>query len=235
MNMSVSNSLDSVVPADFPREVYNRIGLRIYEKLYLTGVSPVLAEHFSDAWLAVAYRFFACTEHDASFRSSIERAGSNPPRLEHYIQERELYGFFVTGLTVIESFYYGCYVIASMINGDGFPMDNPRSIQVSSTADKFVKNFAQKPITRELDSLRNNDAFKRWSLIRNVLAHRVNPARQVTVTLWPPKENPLHEVSWPEEAITIDRDTTASRRTWLANNITRLIAELDTFTHSNFG
>lgn len=233
--MGTSNSLDHIIPADFPREVYNRIAHRIHEKFYVTGKSPELATHFNDAWMAVGYRFITLTEHDANFQASIKRAGSNPPRLEHYIQERELYGFFVTGLTVIESFYYSAYVLASIINADGFPMDDLKSIRIGTTANKFMKYFAQEKIARELDSLRNDNAFKQWSFTRNVLAHRVNPARKITVTLWPLKGNSLQEVSWTEGEIIIDKDTTASRRTWLADNMAKLIAELDTFTHNKFG
>src|SRR5215212_7163403 len=71
-------------------------------------------------WSAIGYRFYACAEYDESFSSSFRQHPGLPPALERYGQERDLYGFFVSGLSVIESFFYGLYAIASMLRSDRF-------------------------------------------------------------------------------------------------------------------
>src|SRR5258706_1270690 len=213
--MTNTNSLDRVIPNDFPRTAYNGIIKRVYITVSEKRPTPLL-DHFHDAWLAVAYRFFTFTEHDTAYRDSIRRAGSNAPRLEHYIQESALFGFFISGLTVIESFYYSCYSLAAMLDDKNFPMKTPKFIQPTSTADKFVKFYSGELLTGTLDRFRNDIEYKNWGKIRNILAHRILPARQVKVTIWPPQPNPLHEVSWTEDSIPLDLNTTASRREWLA-------------------
>ena len=222
--------LGDIVPDDFPRATYNEIGKRVYtfvsQKL---GGTPLL-DHFLDSWLAGGYRFCTCAEHDAAFRASIQRVGSNTPQLEHYVQERELFGFFVNGLTAIESFSYSSYSLAAILNDENFPMSNPKTIQVNSTADKLVKFFPGEPLSVVLDQIRNDNEYRSWSNIRNILAHRVIPARQGTVTLWPPQPNPAPKVTWIEDSIALDSSTTTSRRRWLAKVVTEFVDAADSFT-----
>ena len=45
-----------------------------------------------------------------------------PFRPERFIQEDALFGFFVNGLSVIESFFYGLYWIGSMVDTNSFPV-----------------------------------------------------------------------------------------------------------------
>jgi hypothetical protein len=232
----MSNNLYPVIPEDFPLDVYNKILNRVDKKYYPVNTIDSLGEQFYDAWQAVGYRFFTCVEHDIAFTASIERAGSRPAeRMEHYIQERELYGFFVTGLTIIESFYYGCYIIAAIIDSIGFPVDRPEKIKVDETADRYLDNFPEESITHQLDNLRKDVAYKDWKNTRNILAHRTTPQRVNEINLWPSQTNPTVGVTWSTDKILLNKNTTTIRRTWLAATVTRLICELDTFTENKSG
>ena len=108
--MQNNNVLDSVIPSDFPRSVFNAVIERVLKVNDQKYRSPHV-DDFHDAWFAVSYRFFTCTENDREFIASINRVGIDPPRLEHYIQERELFGLFISGLASLESFAYSCYAL----------------------------------------------------------------------------------------------------------------------------
>ncbi|MDP9311948.1 MAG: hypothetical protein M3R24_13870 [Chloroflexota bacterium] len=228
-----ANSLDSVVPNDFPRATYNEIANLVYTAASRGLGSPHL-DHFLDAWMAVGYRFCTCAEHDVAFRASMLRAGNNPPRLEHYIQERELYGFFATGLTAIESFYYSCYILGAILDDKSFSLGNPRSITVPATTDKFLKHYPHDLLPATLDEVRKSTEYKEWSDIRNVLAHRILPARQHTVAFHLLQQSSSHDVSWMQGGIPLDLNTTAFRRVWLAKVISELVQAADEFTRAHF-
>jgi hypothetical protein len=62
--------------------------------------------------MALAYRLLDVTHFDQTFRESIAQFGAAPEMSERYRQERLLFGFFVSGLSAIESFCYGLCAIA---------------------------------------------------------------------------------------------------------------------------
>ena len=113
---------DLKMPKDFP--------VRPFEAIY-SRVTALKEDHqdswseFASAWRAVAYRFLSCSEHDKQFTKSIQRVGNAPQQPERYIQERELFGFFTTGLATIETFSYGLFTIGSMLYPQHFPMGKP--------------------------------------------------------------------------------------------------------------
>lgn len=230
--MPNDDSLDRVIPTDFPREVFNTVIRRVVAINEQRIQSPYVYE-FHDAWMAVGYRFFTCSEHDKEFTQSINSAGVSPSRFEHYIQERELFGFFITGLALLESFAFSCYALGAILDSDKFPMSNPKSITMGSTTDKFLRHYTTETLTSRLDQLRNDAEFKEWNEIRNVLAHRLLPPRQITVVLYPPQQEIEKKVSWINDNIRIDGNTTSSRRYWLARTLAELINSADQFTQNH--
>lgn len=62
--------------------------------------------------MAAAFRLLDVDHYDEAFRASWSRAGAAPALDERYLQERSLFGFFVSGLSAIESFSYGVCAIA---------------------------------------------------------------------------------------------------------------------------
>lgn len=156
------------------------------------------------------------------------------PQQEQYIQERELFGFFVSGLASVESCYYSCYILAAILNSTYFPMNKPKTINPATTADKFVKFHQHEVLTIQLDHLRKTTEYQDWCDIRNVVTDRIIPSRQVSVQLWPPQPNPIHNVAWMDGKIPLDMNTTAIRRTWLATILSDLVVAIDTFTTKHF-
>lgn len=231
--MQSNNSLDDVIPSDFPRVVYNSVIKRVLEVNDQKFHSPRVND-FHDAWFAVGYRFFTCTEHDRGFTESINRAGMNPPRLEHYIQERELFGFFISGLVSLESFAYSCYALGAILDVSNFPMSDPRSIRLRSTTDNFRNYYPGESLTKRLDQLGNMTELQDWSGIRNILAHRLLPPRQIKVTLFPSQPGLGNDVTWINSNIKINSSTTSSRRKWLAKVLSDLVSSANQFTQKYF-
>src|SRR5436853_1784297 len=52
----------------------------------------------------VRFRLRACIDHSRQFVESLQRFGGAPPIEEYYNQDRELFGFFMSGLSTFESF-----------------------------------------------------------------------------------------------------------------------------------
>jgi hypothetical protein len=226
----MSNGLGDIVPEDFPRATYNKVAHFAHEKI---RPSPIL-EHFHDSWLAGGYRYCTCAEHDAAFRASIERAGNSPPQSEHYVQERELFGFFVSGLTTIECFAYSCYALGAVLDVASFPIENLRALTVKTTSNRFAQCFPNDPISQTLVKLIKDKEYKDWVDARNILAHRSLPKRKVTVQLWPPQPESSKTVTWLDDTIEVNSTTTTARRVWLSLIVRELIIGVDEFNLSHF-
>src|SRR5437868_15519051 len=69
---------------------------------------------FCGGWGAVEIRYQACCEHEQGFSDAIKRGSSHT---DLCVQERELFGFFTTGLAALESFFMhythsaGCSIV----------------------------------------------------------------------------------------------------------------------------
>lgn len=72
----------------------------------------------------------------------------------------------------------------------------------------------------------NDQEFKDWKIIRNILIHRSLPGRVF-------HEGGDHhgEVLW--ECIQIDKGTTVSKRNWLVRALSKLLRDADTFTNNH--
>ncbi len=165
------------MPDDFPADAYNEVHAVVSPK---REPYPAPWPEWAGGWNAVAYRFMACAEHDTAFSESTRCNGNSPAPFERYIQDNEVFGFFVTGLATIESLCYGVHAIAAMMDPKQFPMDDEsakRSVTPVSTASRFSGAFPDDRITAALKSLLADTRFDAWVACRNVLAHRVAPAR----------------------------------------------------------
>jgi len=211
------------MPADFPSEPYEAISARLVN---MKDPFPESWSQFTSGWNAVAIRFLSCIEHDRNFTLSVIRFTNAPRQPGRYIQERELFGFFVTGLSCIDSLCYSLYFIASILNKEKFTVleNKIKYIYPSTVKKKFEDSYKDEIITNELKKLIEDQNYKKWKNIRNILAHRSMPGR--------------HFYSGGEyngKALWIDRieineNTTVSRLKWLKNKITTLINATDVFT-----
>jgi hypothetical protein len=185
------------------------------------------------AWCAIANRFRACAEHDKAFTRSIKKNDA-PPQPERYAQERDLFGFFVTGLSVIENTCYGLYAIASMLDDVYFPIKkagHKKAISPENTADRFRTTFPTEGISRALNRMVNSQEYEDWKEVRNILAHRGSPGRIVRRTHVEGSGETHGDALWLK-GIPLDASTTPSRRVWLAGTLQTLLREADSFTRT---
>ena len=208
-------------PLDFAVAPYEAIHGRVSSK---KDSHPDPWTHCAGAWNAVAYRFISCAEHDEAFTASVGAHGNSPPQPQRYMQEKDLFGFFVTGFASLDSFCYGAYAFAAMVRPLDFNLADPRLINRERTEDKFSTSFPTEALTRALAALKEDPDFKKWKDIRNILAHRTVPGRRFSrggsedgTALW-------------HNGITIDQTTTSSRRQWLAGTLRDLLEAADAFT-----
>jgi hypothetical protein len=222
------STIDIEMPQDF--------GAKSYEDIYNHVASkrdrhPDSWREFASAWNAVAYRFRSCAESDEAFTKSIKQFGNSPPMSERYVQERELFSFFVAGRSAIESLCYALFAIGSMLDAAIFPLLTPedkKNVNPEMTRDKFGKAFPSDIITSDLKRLTESQAYRDWRTMRHILSHRSTPGRR----FFRGGEHDGDAV-WGEK-ILIDENTTVSRRRWLVKTLGDLLEAADAFTATSF-
>lgn len=225
--------LDIAMPTDFASEAYDSVYERLAAIFAYQQPQPPSWPEYSAAWQGLAYRFQSCDEHDQAFTESINRFGVTPPPLERYRQERELFGFFVTGLSSIECICYSLFSVGSLLTPDEFPLAaeaEMREVSPGTTLRRFRVAFANESVTHVLAQILGEQQYHDWKNARNVLSHRSHPGRNISVTVG----GPPHTARWAVQAIPIDVHTTASRRKWLASTLGNVLKETDVFTANRF-
>src|SRR2546428_9732197 len=151
------------VPQDFPAGPYEGIHAVVSKRLLFKD-SP--GSEYAGAWNAVAYRYLACAESDEAFTKSIVKSASPPPP-ERYDQERELFSFFLNGLSSIESMCYAFFALASTLRPQEFPFASAqdwRMVTPEATAGAFRQAFPKDPSLRPFnpsqETVRINDGAK---------------------------------------------------------------------------
>ncbi|MDQ2716708.1 MAG: hypothetical protein M3Z08_17520 [Chloroflexota bacterium] len=207
--------------------------------------------HFYNAWVGVVFRLCACAIHSENFTAAFQRTWGVPQGEDVYQEDDALFGFFVKGLSVLESFYYGLYALGALIvtstqepsipPSTQFPLlthlvdpdhprVNPRSIAPKTTHEAYVRVFSGLSITKLLGRLQEDQMYKEWSDIRNVLAHRVAFAGRTTQYQigFLPNEPPLSVKPWGMD-LTLNAQTTASRYMWLRETMNTALEETAAF------
>ena len=111
-------TLPPAFPDDLFEEVRNRVGTKVP-----TGSSAV--EYLGGSHNGVRHRLKACADYSEEFTHSINTFGDSPPLIERYQQERSLFGFFVSGYSVLDSFSFFMHTAAAQIDPTNFPMQKP--------------------------------------------------------------------------------------------------------------
>ena len=99
--MVISQTIGIDMPGDFPTIAHNAVN----DKLKLCQPrNPKVWSEYAGGWNAIAFRFSAAADADATFTASVKLPVAS---LEEYqVQEKALFAFFVTGYAAIESFTY---------------------------------------------------------------------------------------------------------------------------------
>jgi hypothetical protein len=134
----------------------------------------------------VRYRLRACADYSDEFTQSVQRFGEAPPPQERYRQERQLFGFFVSGYAALDSFCFFMYFAGSYLQPSQLRTQRPgeiKSISCKSASEGFATAFPGERITTAFNALLANQAFNDWYEYRNILAHRAAPGRMMHVSI----------------------------------------------------
>lgn len=224
------------MPSAFPDALFEAVKDRIIAKM--PTPSPE-RENLSGGHNGVRYRLRACADYSEEFIECVRRVGDAPPPEDRYQQERQLFGFFVSGISALDSFNFFIYFAAAHLQPAYFPTERPghtKAIARKPTADAFGKRFPGEVITTALNNLVDDPKLKEWDEFRNVLAHRAAPGRRIYVSFGTSSPDPAAE--WkidPAGNLKIDADLTPPRLEWLATTLAVLAVAADQFAHKHFG
>lgn len=211
------------MPDGFPIGPFEAVHARVHSA---SVRNEKAAREYYGAENGVAYRFRACCEYSDDYVAS--GTANSLPEDRHY-QEKALFGFFVSGFSVIESFCYGAFMVGALIDPLTFPIKTDKAlkdINPNSTATAFSKSkLSGEPISSLFAALFKHVSYEEWATIRNLLAHRQTPGRHFNVG------GPGPFVVWkPGLDVELNADTTSHRKKWLATTLTSLMEALDGLT-----
>lgn len=236
--------------ADFPADQYEAVqtATKRFSVTDAGNAPPVAWREWASAWNALQYRYHSCNSHNLAFSKVIEKDGASHDDL--FIQDRELFGFFVTELSTLESFCYAAYALGSLVRSTDFPIAtnvDRKNICIALTATKFKNLYPNKRISKALDLLQNSEQLQVLRDVRNVMAHRTVPPKIVNVHVTIGPESPLQQPNTTvaiiddsrcktngTHKIQIDDQTTRVSWQWLAGEITELVEGAADFAHEEF-
>lgn len=224
-----------VMPNPFPDAVFGAVRKRIFDKV--PNATPAW-EQMAGSHNGVGYRLRACADYSEEFTQSVQRFGEMPAPDERCRQERQLFGFFVSGYAALDSFCFFMYSAANYLRPSHFPIQLPgqiKSIGCKSTTAAFAKAFPGESITAELNALLADQMFKDWYDYRNILTHRAAPGRMFYVSVGSSAPDPAAD--WKigsAENLKIDANLTPPRLAWLVQTLSGLVMAADTFTQQHF-
>lgn len=142
--------------------------------------------HFDWSWQAVRYRYRSCSECQDEFKALLAdpsgeawRDGFSDEEVTYRL-ERCIYMFFMSALSVFDSFAFGLYFLGHAMQPGDFPeVATPRNITRKATAKAFTAAFPHAAITGLLTGLPQDAAFSTIDEVRNLLAHRISGRRSI--------------------------------------------------------
>lgn len=178
-------------PSTFPDSEFRAFGIAAAQ--FLPGLlsDEVLYDplekrrHFDLSWQAVCYRYRSCAECNEEFKTLLDhpseawQSGWGDEEFTYKL-ERCIYVFFVSALSVFDSFALCLYFLGNAMRPAAFPdVANPRKITRSSTQRAMTAAFPHDPLIGSLNGLTQDARFMTLEDIRNVLAHRLSGRRSV--------------------------------------------------------
>jgi hypothetical protein len=222
------STLGIVMPEEFNSVLYETIYSHVKTR---QSDFPDPYRQFAGGWKALAYRFRSCAEHSRAFTKSIRQVGTAPVPEKRYLQEVELFYFFVSGLAAVESFSYALFAILTMLDSLTFPMvtaKNKRDISPTYMLGRLKNSrFSSEDITKALEEITSDSIYERWKEIRNVLAHRSSPGRIFNVG------GDSETTLWKDFGIAINNTRTITEYEWLSKAINNLLEETNKFSKTS--
>jgi hypothetical protein len=183
--------MDIIMPASFPEAEFRAFGITASN--FFSGLlsGEVLYDpqekrrHFDLSWSAVRYRYRSCVECSEEFKALLDnpsemwQAGWGDEEMTYKL-ERCIYIFFVSALSIFDSFALCVYFLGNAIQPAAFPdVANPHKITRASTQKAMSAAFPNEAITGLLGGLSQDARFPTIDAFRNLLAHRLSGRRSV--------------------------------------------------------
>jgi hypothetical protein len=225
-----------VLPTGFPDGLFEDVKHRIVPSF--RNPSPEI-DNVLGAHNGVRYRLRACVDYSEEFVKCLRQVRGVPAMEGRYRQEKQLFGFFVSGIAALESFNFFIHFAAAQLKPSVFPIqksEDIRAISRKATAEALAKEFPGDALTVALNNLAKDPKLKEWLRVRNVLAHRTAPGRVVYGSMNPNSRAPAPD--WkidPAGPIKIDENLTPPRLQWLVCTLSDLVLAADPFTRKYFG
>jgi len=239
--------MDIVMPPSFPTTEFGAFGQAATEFFPSLLSDEALFDpqekkrNFEWARQAVRYRYRSCAECQDEFRSLLANASEMwlagwPDEEFTYRLEHCIYLFFVSAVSIFDSFTFCLYFLGHAIQPGDFPaVANPRKITQQATEKAYRTAFSKEKITGLLTALLADPTFDAIGNVRNLVGHRLAGRRSVASsgTLHP---DSTHTEDWRKETWalpgatgTLDfADDMLQRR---LDDITRLLTALASAAH----
>ena len=223
------------LPAPFPEDLFEAVKTRVSGAMLSSSPEQ---DHLGHAHIAVRYRLRACADYSEEFTRSIQTFKNGVAGVERYQQDRQLFGFFLSGYAVLDSFSFFMHFTAAHLKPRQFRTQLPghiKNIDFKRISGGFLTAFANEAITTELKRVAADPMLEDWGIIRNILAHRAAPARLLYASYGSPVPDPPAE--WKIDSnrtIPIDEHLTPPRLTWLVDTLAKLVVAVDEFTQRHF-
>lgn len=232
---------DVVMPATFPDTDFQAFGLAGHTFFPAVGSEEAMLDphekvrQFQWSWQAVRYRYRSCAECNDEFKallvkpSDMWKAGWGDEELT-YEPERCIYVFFMSGLSIFDSFAFCLYFLGHALQPNAFPeVAHPRRITRKLTQQAFGCEFSQAAVTGLLSKLSQDTRFSTIDKVRNLVGHRISGRRSVRASSETQKDGThtyWREETWhlPGAAGTLKFDTEMLQR--LLDDIAGLLAAL---------
>lgn len=209
------------MPADFPAISFEAIYGRLTPLNQRTGHS-----HFNGAWSAISYRYHGLADYDEQFTSSVRTEGNAPAQPFRYHQERDLFGFFVSAVSIFDAYAFAMHAIGAILMPNNFQLTNERKIDWANMSKLYEKHFIGDPILNVLNTAWSDPAFHDLRTIRHVLAHRAAPPRRFSLFVGSEKPSSAEVM---QINLNIDELTTRSRRQQVVRLLTTVLDATQTF------
>jgi hypothetical protein len=172
-----------VPPDDFPAADFEAVHTKLaaHSQHFAYG-------NFVGAWSAISYRYTAVAEYDQQLTASFstQLGAGNPIR---YQQERDLFEFFSSGLSVFDAFCFGSFAIGAITGSTDFPFateKDERNVDWRRLIAAYTKSFSADPIVPVLVGIDSHLVIDRLRYVRNILTHRATPPRQYNLAVGSP-------------------------------------------------